>query len=276
MDTGDRLLLLFSMMTLGCPGDDGDDGADEGSDTTTGSTSSPGDTTSVDQDTTGDSTAAADSTSDGGTTMGVATGGTSNGSTDGDSGSGDSGSGDSGDESTTSVEPPSPFVEACVAFYGGYLDCIGKPGYTDEQILVICTEYEGYLEMYYGGECLGPQTEFMSCLSELSCKEIAMDLPPEGELCSKEYIAGNAACPELFSFCDGGAGGGGDGTCTIEAFGCLDGSDYSVQCNATTCTCMIDGMGVGSFDSPGPDACFDDGFGATVETECGFPAGIIF
>lgn len=275
MDTGDRLLLLLSMMTLGCPGDDGDDAADEGSDTTTGSTSSPG-MTSVDQDTTGDTTAAADSTSDGGTTMSVATGATSDGSTDGDSGdSGDSTSGDSGDESTTSVEPPSPFVEACAASYGAYLECVGENGYTDEQLLALCTQYEGYLEMYYGGECLGLQTEFLACLSELTCQEF-MSIAPEGEACSEEYVTGNATCPELFSFCTGGGGGGGDGSCMIEATGCLDGNEYAVQCNATTCQCLTNGTPSGSFDSPGADSCLDDGFGDMAEMACGFPQGIFF
>jgi len=275
MDSGERALLLFSMMTLGCIGGDDvaddDDGADGTTGTTGATTGGPGNT-STDPETSADSTGNAESTTDGGTTMGVATGGTSSGT--GDPPGTDSSSG-SGDESTTSVEPPSPFVEACVAVYTTYQDCFGGK-YSEEELLEVCSLYEDYGAMYYGEECVGLQTDYFVCLSELTCQEFD-NVAPGGDNCSEIYAEGNAACPELFLFCTGGAGGGGGGDmCLVESFDCLDGNEYGVECNGMTCTCMTNGMTGVVFPSGGPDACNQDGFGAQAEMACGFPAGVFF
>ena len=273
MDNVDRLWLL-SMMTLGCVGGD-DTTATNDSDSTTGSTSGgPGGETTGDQETSADTTAGNDTGTDGETTAGMETDGTSSsGGTDSGTDSGTSSDGSS-EGSSTGVEQVSPLVEACVAAYTNYFDCNGG-GYSEEELLQLCTQYEGYLEMYYGDECLGVQTDYLACLSELSCKELA-DMPPEGEACSEAYAAGHEACPDLFSFCSGGGGGNGPDGCQIDAMGCLDGNDYAVECDATTCTCMVNGVDGATFPSPGPDACLEDGFNDMAEMACGFPDDIFF
>ncbi len=301
MDNANRLCLL-TMMTLGCPGGDDGSASDDDGGTTQGTTAdSDGDTvgnpvtsadttaaTSADttdaQSTAGDTTAgdttAGDSTA-GDTTAGDTTAGdtTAGDTTAGDTTQGSSGtdtsSGGGSEESTTSVEPVSPFVQACVASYTNYDDCYGL-GYSEEELVQLCTDYEGYFEMYYVDEaCLNAQIDVFACISELTCMEL-MDFTTGEGGCADEMLAGNEVCPELFPFCGfGGVGGGPDG-CMVEAGACLDGSDYGVECDAMTCTCTVDGVAGVTFNSTGADVCFEDDFGDTVTMLCGFPEGIFF
>lgn len=270
-DNTNRLWLL-SMVTMGCAGGGSEPADTDSADTTTATTSSSatGDDATVDpqtssgtvaDDTTTTTTTAGSTTTDAGTTENTS------------SSSSDTGSETASDESTTSVEPPSPFVEECVAVYSTYFECFGG-GYSDEEILALCTTYEGYFEEYSEG-CLGSQTDYFACLSDLSCKEFDNVGSGKGP-CSKEYAAGNAACPEIFSHCSEGGAGGGPDSCGLVATMCLDGNEYAVDCDVQTCTCSINGVPGETFPSPGVNACSDDGFGDTAETSCGFPAGVFF
>ncbi len=265
-DNKNRLWIL-SMMTMGCVG-----GANEPADTeSTGMTSGTTTVASADDTTGGPSsgTAADDSTTDAATTDLSTTG---EASTEGSSGSSDSSSGDSSSESsgssTTGVDV-SPFVEACAASYTSYSDCYRpKYSYTEEEVLAQCAAYEDYVAGY-GEGCVEARTDYFACLSELDCKELESG-------CSKALIAGNAACPELFGFCSGSGGGGGPDDCALLASDCLDGSEYRVDCDATTCICSVNDVPGATFPSLGVEACFDEDFGDTAVTECGFPEGIFF
>lgn len=277
-DNANRLWLL-SMMTMGCVGG-GDEPADtQSTDAATGTTSSgPGDGTTSVPPTSG-TTAADDTTTDAATTDltttdGETTEGTSGSGSDEDStGSSGGSSGDSSGESTTGVGPLTPFVEACAAAYSTYFDCYRRI-YSEEEVLALCAQYEGYLEDY-GEGCLESQIEYYACISDLDCQDLE-NLGPGSPNCNDEYLAGNAACPDLFSYCSTGGGGGGPDGCGIEATMCLDGNSYAVDCDAMTCTCSINGVPGETFDSPGVESCFDDGFADTAETACGFPGGIFF
>ncbi len=268
----DRLWLL-SMMTMGCLacGDDVGE-AEETDGTTQAASTGPSDGTTLDpgtsSGTTADDTTTGSGTTAAETTAASVTQGPSTSDTDPGGSSGESSS------DTTSVEPPSEYVEACVAAYTLIIDCYGR-NYTDAQILALCVASEGYFEMYYGEACLGSQLDYLACLSALTCKELTAKGGAAAGACNDEYVAGNEVCPELFTYCsgDGGAGGGPDG-CGIQVSECLDGNDYAVDCDATTCTCLTNDMPGATFDSPGVDACLDDGFSDTAETECGFPSGV--
>lgn len=291
MDSADRLWLLSMMALGGLPGCSDDANGTDDSSTGTGTTGSANSDTAVDEGMTPDSDSTAGQADDDSTSGGSDTGlpGTSSGDgltdsgTTGDSGStGDSGTtGDSstGDESssssTTSVEPLSPLVEACVDLYTTYQDCYGGYGYSDEEIVGLCMQTETYTEMYEGENCVTLVTEHMVCLSSLSCRELENNDFFDGP-CSKTYANGNAECPEAFAFCEGGGGGGGPDGCELESSGCLDGNTYGVACDAMTCTCLLNGVEGDTFASPGADACFDENFGDGAAAACGFPAGIFF
>lgn len=269
-DNTNRLWLL-SMVTMGCAGGGSEPADTDGAGTTTATTSSDsGNDATVTPETSSGTTS--DDTTTSTTTTGLTTtgGGTTE---DASSSSSDTGSETSSDESTTSAGPVSPFVEECIALYSTYFECFGG-GYSDEEVLALCTTYEGYFEEYSEG-CLGSQTDYFACLSGLSCKEFENVGPGDGP-CGEEYAAGNEACPELFSHCsEGGAAGGPDG-CGLSATTCLDGNEYAVDCDADTCICSTNGVPGETFPSPGVDACMDDGFGDMAETACGFPDGVFF
>lgn len=267
----DRLWLM-SMVTLGCvPNTSGDGGTDPGSTgpdmTDTGMTAATTDPKPTADDTTTDASSATstgiapeESTGSEGTSTGL----DDRGSTDTGSTS-DSGSG-SGSSESTSTEPPSAFVEQCIAFYTAYGDCDGY-SYRYDQLLQYCNEFEDY----YSPQCSSVTTDLFACLAELECKELAeWDLSVS---CNAKYVAGYEACPEIYSFCSAG-GGGGAGECTLEATGCIDGNTYGATCEDTSCTCQLNGEDGESFDVKSADVCFDKDFGQVLVDNCGFPEGV--
>lgn len=241
----DRVFLLSLLAAGGCPAD-----PESGDDATAGSAA--------------DGSAASGSGEDSGAHGATGPSDT----TDADAGSGGpDGDGTSGDADGASTGPdlpdvPPAVVEACEHFLDRYAQCLdyeAPPGY--------CDEFAGYVERYLGPDCTSAAVEHFACLSELPCRALEQGDPgPCAGVAANLYTQ----CPALFPFCSGDGGESPTAsTCERTAFSCIDGHEYTVRCEAQTCSCIVDGTVVGTF--PGdPDTCEDDDLDAVAIRHCGF------
>lgn len=253
------------MMSLGCVSTSSDPSSDSGT-----STSSVGGTHETAP------TEGNPSTTAGRSTTGGPFGESSSGSpvdttaTPGDSSSSSSGTEGASDESSTGLEPRA-FIESCAAANAALLTC-AEVDYTGEELDAFCVSYESELESYNAKGCVFSVGDYLACVSTLDCRAVVQAGPTAPE-CSIEYQTGVNECPEYFPSCGSGGSGLGGDTCFADASDCLDGNTYRVECDATVCTCLVNDLPVGMFDSLGAGTCLDDGFAGVAEIGCGFQIG---
>ena len=165
--------------------------------------------------------------------------------------------------------PPTPLESACEAFGTAYVECFDDEG---PAVQSACREVADEIEPH-GPACIDAMEEWFACIAELDCPMLVDRLP---ETCRPTYVAGRETCPELFSFCaamGSGAGGSGCGTMASE---CLDGGQYSLQCDLMgdtyQCTCTANGTLTARFGDDDP--CGIERLGELAAMHCGFPEDV--
>lgn len=167
-----------------------------------------------------------------------------------------SSSGGSEESSTTDSGSPS-LEEACQAYCDVLTLCFpDEPPPPD--CVGFCVEEGTEVPSAGCGEAI---VDFYSCLGDLSCEQIQGERP----VCVEEELALDEICSE--GECFVGVGGGETECAYTES--CPD-VDLEMSCNTETCTCLENGVEVGSCDAMGVCA---EGFGMLAEyatTCCGF------
>ena len=163
----------------------------------------------------------------------------------------DAGGQESGGEGQTDVEL---CEDSCV------WETTCDPGYETNQCVEDCLFNLG---AYDGDEvCDGAMHQIRACMADfLSCSPEPASLPVE----CQEAFETDVLCEDQYS-CSV-AGGGGEGTCFATELCGMD-SERTIECDADTCTCMVDGEVTGSC-ADGFDSCHSYG-GSSTEPD--FPA----
>lgn len=197
---------------------------------------------------TGNGSTGGDATEDPGTTSATSSGPET----------GDSGSSSGGSEESSTTDPGSPGLEeACQAYCDVLTMCFpDEPPPPD--CVGLCVEEGSEVGTAECGEAI---VDFYSCLGGLSCEQLQGERP----VCVEEELALDEVCSD--GECFVGVGGGETECAYTES--CPD-VDLEMSCDTETCTCLENGVEVGSCDAMGVCA---EGFGMLAEyatTCCGF------
>ena len=98
-------------------------------------------------------------------------------------------------------------------------------------------------------------SEFYTCVGGLTCAEFEQIFEVENNPCYDEVIAYDELCSEVVS-CDIAGGGDEQGSSCSYQYDCYGGGLHEVECDAESgCTCLLEGVEVGSCDPLYPALC---------------------
>jgi hypothetical protein len=192
---------------------------------------------------------------------------TSGGTADG----GSTGGGLTGGMSDTGVEPGSTgqttgggdaeLMGSCMDACGHIFECVmNLPGTVDDCMA-------GCVEQWGGPGCGQAGIDLLQCLVGMSCKQLQAYVEDDkAGVCAGLADAADAVCGGA-STCSMG-GGEGMGVCSVSRE--CDGSIEELQCDGTTCTCVVDGTPGESCEDTGVCAMAFDGQVAAAEACCGW------
>jgi hypothetical protein len=150
-------------------------------------------------------------------------------------------------DTTTSVE------DTCLAACELQDQCAPDPFYGVADCVSDCTHEFEAAPLAEG--CPAALSEFYTCVGGLTCAELDQIFETENNPCYDEVLAYDELCSEVVS-CDLGGGGDDQGSYCSYQYDCYGGGLHRVECNAEAgCTCLLEGVEVGSCDQLYPALC---------------------
>jgi hypothetical protein len=159
---------------------------------------------------------------------------------------------DETDESETETETSSG-DDPCPTLCMVQDECAPDPYYSYADCLDTCADE---FEVAIGTPaCLPALTEFYACVGGLTCEQFDVLFDDESGPCFPAAVEFEEQCGEALS-CELSGGGDEQGSYCSYQFDCYGSGLHRVECSAETgCTCLLEGVEVGSCDALYPALC---------------------